>query len=175
MRLYRFEYSGYARFVQAAIQLTGAPCELVDVAFGERDALATLTGGYIQVPVLVGDDGAVITDSRRIVATLVREDPRFAALVPANDAGPIWAYVDWVGSGFEDVAFRIASPLVEPRMAALNGGRDDARGMYRFVKERKFGPGCIDQWAKASSSARSVAVVAPRPVATRSASTRGWS
>ena len=57
MRLHRLDYSCYARFVQSTLDLAKVPFELVDVRYGDRDALATLTGGYIQVPVLELDDG----------------------------------------------------------------------------------------------------------------------
>lgn len=143
MQLHRFEYSCYARFVQSVIELAGVPCELVDVAFGDRDALATLTGGYIQVPVLVTDGGAVLTDSRRIVETLVRDDARFAPLVPAAHAGPIWAYVDWMASGFEDVCFRIATPGLRHRFKTAW-----ERALFVFIKERKYGSGCVDAWKR---------------------------
>jgi glutathione S-transferase len=143
MRLYRFEYSCYARFVQATLDLAGAAYHVVEVPFGDRDELVTLTGGYVQVPVLVTDAGAVIPDSRRIVATLVAEDPRFAALVPAGDAGPIWAYVDWAASGLEDVAFRLASPGLRRRFK-----KPFERALFTFVKERKFGAGCVDAWER---------------------------
>jgi glutathione S-transferase len=30
----------------------------------------------------------------------------------------------------------------------LFGGRDGARALWRLFKERKFGPGCIEAWAR---------------------------
>jgi len=45
----------------------------------------------------------------------------------------------------EDIAFRVASPGLEKRMASHNGGRADASAWFRWIKERKFGPGCIQQ------------------------------
>src|SRR6185436_4467155 len=105
MRLYRFPQSCYARFVQAALDLARVPHEVIDVPFGDREELAKITGGYIQVPVVVTDDGAVLRDSRHILMTLAAEDSRVGALVPAADAAPVWAYVDWVQTTFEDVCF----------------------------------------------------------------------
>lgn len=64
LKLYRFPYSCYARKVQCVLDLMGAQYETIDVPFGDRTELAELTGGYIQVPVLVMDDGTVIKDSR---------------------------------------------------------------------------------------------------------------
>jgi len=158
MRLYRFNYSPYARFVQAAIELAGVPCDVIDVPYGDRDELATLTGGTIQVPVLVGDDGTVLTDSRRIMTALVAGDPRFAGLVPAALAGPIWAYVDWAGNVLEDVAFRIATPGIAPRFP-----RPFERALFVFIKERKFGAGCVDAWKRDADglAARLAELLAP--------------
>lgn len=141
MRLFRFPYSCYARYVQAAIELVGAPCDVVDVPYGDRDELARLTGGSIQVPVVVTDDGAVLTDSRRIMATLVARDPRFAGLMPAAEAGPIAAYVDWALGALEDVAFRLATPGL-----ALRFGRPWERALFTFIKERRYGAGCVAGW-----------------------------
>ena len=59
MKLHRFAYSCYARFAQAVVELAGVPCEIIEVPFGDREALAKLTRGYIQVPVLERDDGTV--------------------------------------------------------------------------------------------------------------------
>jgi glutathione S-transferase len=141
MRLHRFPYSCYARYVQAALDLAGVPCEIVDVPFGDRGQLAALTRGYIQVPVLEKDDGAVLTDSRRILETLVREDARLASLVPVGEAGPVWAYADWIMSTVEDVAFRLASPFLARRFT-----NPFERALFVFIKERKYGAGCIEEW-----------------------------
>ncbi len=158
MRLYRFPHSCYARFVQAAIELVGARCTIVDVAYGDRDELATLTGGSIQVPALVTDDGAVLTDSRHIMTTLCATDPRFAALVPVADAGPVWAYVDWAQGPFEDVAFRLASPGLVRRFA-----RPFERALFVLMKERKYGAGCVEAWATDADglAARLAGLLAP--------------
>jgi uncharacterized protein YbjT (DUF2867 family)/glutaredoxin len=63
IRLYRFDYSPFVRKVQMVLDLIGTEYEAVDVPYGDRTELAELTGGYIQVPVLVAD-GEVVTDSR---------------------------------------------------------------------------------------------------------------
>ena len=55
--------------------------------------------------------------------------------------GPIWAYADFCDGPLEDVLFRIASPLI--RDAWQSPGE---RALYTLIKERKFGPGCVDLW-----------------------------
>jgi glutathione S-transferase len=142
MKLYRFRHSGYARKVQMLLELLGLKHEVVDVKYADRSELATLTGGYIYVPVLQDDDGTITVDSRRISEKLlVGEAAR--RLVPAPLEGPIWGYADFCDGPLEDLLFRIASPAVRASWTT-----DWERALYNLTKERKFGPGCVDGWLK---------------------------
>jgi len=158
MKLFRFRHSCYALKVQALLELAGEKFEIVDVPYDDRSVLLAVTGGYTQVPVLVMTDSRVIVDSRRISETLVAEDPRFAALVPSPFEGPIWAYADWTDTLLEDVMFRIASPSVRARFSTAN-----ERALYTFIKERKFGTGCVDDWMMgvASLAKRAASMLEP--------------
>jgi glutathione S-transferase len=142
MKLYRFDYSPYVRKVQMVLDLMGVPYQSVDVPYGDRTELAELTGGYIQVPVLVDDSGRAVFDSRNICRELVAGQAG-SWLVPTGLEGPVWAYADWCDSALEDVIFRIASPSVRTLFS-----RSADRAQYVFVKERKFGTGCVDQWER---------------------------
>jgi glutathione S-transferase len=142
MKLHRLSYSPYARKVQIVIELLRKPCEVIDVVYGNRSNLAQLTGGYIYVPVLETDEGAVITESRSICEYLL-QGAEGAKLVPSPLQGPIWAYADFADGPLEDVLFRIASPILRAAWAD-----PWERALYTLVKERKFGAGCVDQWAK---------------------------
>jgi glutathione S-transferase len=142
MKLYRFIYSPYARKVQMLLDLLGRRYQPVDVAYSDRTELATLTGGYIYVPVLVEDDGTVLTESRRICEHLVSGEGG-RALVPPPLEGPVWAYHDWCDGPLEDVIFRIASPAVRDRWPSAGD-----RALYVLIKERKFGAGCVDAWER---------------------------
>jgi glutathione S-transferase len=142
MKLYRFRYSPYARKVQILLDLLPVGYELIEVPFGQRDDLARVTGGYIQVPVLVDDAGAVTVDSRAICAKVLT-GPAAKQLVPSPLEGPIWAYADFADNTLEDVLFRIASPAVRDAWAS-----PFERALYVFVKERKFGAGCVDAWER---------------------------
>jgi glutathione S-transferase len=145
MKLYRFRYSSYARKVQMLLGLLGRRHELIEVKYGDRRALAELTGGYIYVPVLVDAEG-VHVESRDICEHLLRGDAG-ARLVPSPLEGPIWAYADFCDGPLEDVIFRIASPHV--RDAWADAGE---RALYTLIKERKFGAGCIEAWSAARES-----------------------
>jgi glutathione S-transferase len=131
--------------VRKCLELKSLAHELVEVPYMDRQKVAELTGGVIMLPVLA-DGATVVCDSPRITAYL---DQRYApSLRPAPLLAAASVFESWADQVLEDVAFRLASPVVERRVAALNGGREDARAMYRFVKERKFGGGCIDAWAR---------------------------
>jgi glutathione S-transferase len=145
MKLYRFRYSPYARKVQMVLDLLGATYDLVEVSYTDRNELATVTGGYAYVPVLV-DAGKAIPESRDICEHLL-SGAAGKALVPAPWEGPIWAYADFVDGPLEDVMFRIGSPAV--RDAWPTAGE---RALYVLVKERKFGAGCVDAWARDQST-----------------------
>jgi glutathione S-transferase len=142
MKLYRFRYSPYARKVQILLDLMGVRYELVDVPYANRDEIASVTGGTIYVPVLVDDAGKVVTESRDICEHLL-QGPLRARFVPPPWQGPIWAYADFADGPLEDVLFRIASPAI--RDAWANPGE---RALYVLIKERKFGPGCVDAWLR---------------------------
>ena len=160
MKLFQFAYSPYAAKVRKCLECKGIAAELVEVPYLDRRELVRLTGGIIMVPVLADGD-TVVCDSARITEYL---DQRYApSLRPPALAAAATAFEGWADNVLEDVAFRLASPGCEKRIAALNGGRDDARAMYRFVKERKFGAGCIDAWDKGAPElrARLAALVAP--------------
>jgi glutathione S-transferase len=139
-KLFRFRYSPYARKVQMLLDLMGTPYETVEVPYGSREELARLTGGYIEVPVLVDQGGAVLVQSRDICAALVRR-PEGARFVPPDYEAGVWAYNDFAEGPLEDPLFRLASPFIRAQWTTAW-----ERALYTYVKERKFGTGCIDAW-----------------------------
>jgi glutathione S-transferase len=143
MKLYRFRYSPYARKVQMVLDLLGKSYDVVEVPYDDRDELATLTGGYIHVPVLVDERGAVVKDSRVICEHLLREPAAAEKLSPSPWEGPIWAYADFAEGALEEVLFRIAAPAIRDRWPTPG-----ARALFTLVKERKYGAGCVDDWAR---------------------------
>ena len=142
MKLYRFRYSPYARKVQMLLDLLGAKYELIEQSYADRRELAELTGGYVQVPVLVADDGRVIVESRAICEHLL-SGPQGAQLVPPPLEGPVWGYADFVDGPLEDLLFRVASPDIRSAWPSAA-----ERGLYVYIKERKFGAGCVDAWLR---------------------------
>jgi glutathione S-transferase len=144
MKLFRFRYSPYARKVQMLLDLAGFPHEVIEVPYTQREEMVALTGGWVQVPVLVDDDGRVIVESRDICEHLLRKQPAVAArLVPSPLEGPIWAFADFVDGPLEDVMFRLASPFVRDAWPTAW-----ERGLSVFSKERQFGAGCVEAWER---------------------------
>lgn len=139
MRLFQFAYSPYAAKVRKCLELKGLPFETVEVDYLDRRALVGVSGG-VYVPVL--EDGAtVITGSDRITAYL---DERHA---PSLRQDPLAVVIEgWADEVLEEAAFRIAAPGIEDRIAALHGGREDVRAMFRLVKERRYGAGALEAW-----------------------------
>jgi glutathione S-transferase len=142
MKLFRFRYSPYARKVQMLLDLMGTPYECVEVPYGSREELARLTGGTIEVPVLQDDSGAVIAQSRDICAALTRRPEGAPFVPPALEAG-VWAFNDFVEGPLEDPLFRLACPFLRDQWKTAW-----ERALYTYIKERKFGPGCIDAWKR---------------------------
>jgi glutathione S-transferase len=157
MKLYRFEYSPYARKVQILLDWLGHRYQAIEVPYSDRTELATVTGGYIYVPVVVDDGGTVVCDSRRICEHLLTGAAAERFVPPPLD-GPIWAYSDWCDGSLEDVMFRIASPSVRERWRSPSD-----RALYVLIKERKFGAGCVDAWQRERDQllARANAMLAP--------------
>ena len=142
MRLYRFRHSPFARKVQTVLDLLQIEYESIDVAYGERNELAELTGGYVYVPVLVDDSGAVVVESRDICKYLLAR-PGAEWLVPRTLEAGIWGYCDFADGVLEDITFRIASPDTRRQWPTASD-----RALYTMNKERKFGAGCVDAWQR---------------------------
>ncbi|MGO9832484.1 MAG: glutathione S-transferase family protein [Myxococcaceae bacterium] len=155
MKLYRFPYSCYALKVQCLLGLAGMRADIEDVPYGDRSALVELTGGYLHVPVLVDATGRVHLDSRAISEFLVTQAP---ALVPSPWDGPIWAYADWCDHILEDPCFKLAAPAIRRSFP-----RPADRALYALIKERKYGPGCVETWEQSADAllGRARAALAP--------------
>jgi glutathione S-transferase len=136
-KLFQFSYSPYAAKVRICLALKDLAYELVEVPYTDRAALVKVSGG-VGIPVLV--DGAnVISDSPRIVEWIDLADG------PSLRANPLSLVLEqWSDGPLEDAAFRFACPGLEDRMGEEQG--EEARLMFRLVKERKYGAGVVAQW-----------------------------
>ena len=155
MRLFQFSYSPFAAKVRVCLKLQRIDCELVDVPYTDRKELIAVSGG-VGIPVLV-DGATVITDSPRITAYLETKTKG-----PSLRAHPLAPLLEqWADNWLEETAFRLACPGLEDRMGQTQG--EEARLMFRLVKERRYGAGCIAQWRadQAKYTAETKALLAP--------------
>jgi glutathione S-transferase len=145
MRLFQFPYSPFAAKVRTCLAAKQLACEVVDVPYLDRRELIAATG-RLMVPVLI-DGAVVVDDSPRITAYL---DEKYA---PSLRAGPFGSlavvFEQWADEHLEEAAFRFACPGLERRIGGNDPGREvEARAMFRLIKERRYGAGCIDAWAR---------------------------
>ncbi len=140
LKLYQFAYSPYAAKVRKCLELKRLAFQTIEVPYMDRRELVRVSG-QIMIPVLV-DGATVVVDSPRITAYL---DERYPHSLRPTAAAIV--FETWADNSFEDVAFRIGTPAVPNKLAELNGGREDVPAMFRYIKERKFGAGCVDAWA----------------------------
>jgi glutathione S-transferase len=161
MRLLQFSYSPFAAKVRVCLKLKRLPCELVEVPYTQRKELVAVSGG-VGVPVLV-DGATVITDSPRITAYL---ETKGGPSLRVHPLAPVLE--QWADNWLEETAFRLACPGLEDRMGADQG--EEARLMFRLVKERRYGAGCVAQWRADQSKylSETKALLAPVVEAVRS-------
>lgn len=137
--LYGFDFSPYCLKVKKVFELLALPYTWKEVPYLDRRELARVASGYIQVPVVLDTHGQAIIDSRAICE-------HFATpLVPTGLEAASWAFHDWCDGPLEDLVFRVAAPRVRRRFQ-----QQEAQGLYTYIKERKFGVGCIEQWDNAT-------------------------
>lgn len=164
MRLFQFKYSPYAAKVRYAAAFKKLQLERVEVAYLQRAELVKVSGG-VGVPVL--EDGThVVSDSPRIVEYLETKGG------PALRSDPLSLVIEqWTDSTLEDACFRLACPGLEDLIGAAQG--EEARLMFRLVKERKYGAGIVSQWRaeEAKWLAETRALLAPLADAVKS---RDW-
>ncbi|MEL6319341.1 MAG: glutathione S-transferase [Cyanobacteria bacterium J06626_14] len=138
IKLYRFPYSCYALKVQYLLDKLNLEYETIDVPYTDRTELVEVTGGRVVVPAIaVGD--RVIVESRNICEYLLDLTPN--ELVPEGQEAVIWAYGDWCDSTVEDVLFRIATPGIAEKFSTVF-----EKALFAYVKERRFGAGCVELW-----------------------------
>jgi glutathione S-transferase len=120
MRLYRAPFSTNVERVALALAFKGIAVESVEISYEDRGEVERVSGQGL-VPVLVDDDGLVVSDSMQIVAHLERLSPSPPLYPVAGSArrAELDVFVDWF-----DGVWKVAPNAIE---AELAGGAPDER------------------------------------------------
>ena len=113
MLLYRAPFSTNAERVALALGFKGLEVESVVISYDDRSEVQRVSGQGL-VPVLVDDDGLVVSDSMVIVAHLERLRPS-PALYPADPAlrAQLGVFVDWFNG-----VWKVAPNALEAELGA---------------------------------------------------------
>jgi len=120
MLLYRAPFSTNAERVALALAFKGLEVESVVISYEDRSEVERVSGQRL-VPVLVDDDGIVVSDSMQIVSHLERLRPS-PPLYPADPAprAQLDVFVDWFNGVWKVAPNAIESEL---RAAAPDAAR----------------------------------------------------
>lgn len=144
IELIQFPWSPFCIVARRILEFSGANFKVRNIPNGDRSLVWKLTRErYYQVPILK-DGSAVIfetTDTSQVIAKYINEKYQLD-LFPREWIGVqqvLWRYIenDIEGLGFKlnDIYWRDQVPKSD-------------RLLFVRHKERKFGRGCLDQWAK---------------------------
>ena len=112
MQLYRAPFSTNVERVALALAYKGLEVESVVISYDDRSEVERVSGQPL-VPVLVDDDGLVVSDSMQIVSHLERLHPS-PALYPADPGrrAEVGVFVDWF-----DGVWKLAPNAIEAALA----------------------------------------------------------
>ena len=148
IRLYQYLYSPFCIPIELLLRHSGIPYEIVDLNVGDPRPVIQLTEGkYYQVPVLEdlfnhqviydkspsGDDVPKYIES---LAPLMR-------LFPPEVEGTHRIYLHYIENECESHGFKVCDAYCDKWLK-----NDMERGLHRRHKERKFGQGCLEEWAR---------------------------
>lgn len=144
LELVQVPYSPFCIVQRRILEYAGAKFKIINIPNGDRSFIWKLTRGrYYQVPVV--KDGKTVLfetdDTSQIIAKYINE--KFTlGLFPHDWIGiqqVLWRYIE---NDIEGVTFKLND--IHWRE---NVGKKDHLAFVRH-KERKFGRGCLDQWAE---------------------------
>ncbi len=144
LRLHELRHSPYCIPVRRVLEAYGVSFETIAVPNWDRRALARLTkGACYQVPV-IEYDGAVVHETPDDPFAVPRFlDRTFAggALFPDHCAGLHEILLEHIENDLEGIGFKLCDPAYVDAIEDVG-----ERAMVLRHKERKFGPGCVEQW-----------------------------
>lgn len=146
MILHEFAHSPFCIPVRRILEAHGVAYERVAVPSWDRRALAELTqGAYYQVPV-IEHQGTIIHETAEdplAVAHFLDREVAGGTLFPDHCAGLHEIIVRHIEDTLEWIGFRLSDPTYIDSIDDLG-----ERVMVIRHKERKLGPGCVEEWRR---------------------------
>jgi glutathione S-transferase len=148
LRLYQYAMSPFCIATELMLAHSGVPFEIVDLpAYDPSEVIKLTRGAYYQVPVvldlfnkqLVYDVSPAGDD----VARFINSQAPLMNLFPEKVAGLQRIFVTYVENECEAVGFKVNDAFRDKWLRS-----DLERGLHRRHKERKFGPGCLENWTR---------------------------
>ena len=148
LRLYQYAMSPYCIPIELILRHSGIPYEIVNLNLCDPTPVIQLTkGDYYQVPVLEDlFNHRVIYDKSPAgddVARYIVEQAPLMNLFPEKLFGIQRVLVSYIENECEPVGFKVNDAHRDKWLK-----NDIERAMHRRHKERKFGPGCLEEWTR---------------------------
>ncbi|MGA2244322.1 MAG: glutathione S-transferase family protein [Verrucomicrobiota bacterium] len=144
LNLIQFPFSNFCMVARFILTYSGNPFDITNIPPQDRSLVWKLTRGkYYGVPVVQDGEDVIFERDHDSQVVAKHLDARLQlGLFPAELAGEqtiLWRYIE---NDLEDVTFRLNDIYFREFVSA-----EDQLQYLRF-KERRFGRGCVEQWAE---------------------------
>jgi glutathione S-transferase len=144
IELIQFPWSPYCIVLRRILEYSGAPFKITDMPNTDRSLVWRLTRQrYYGVPIIRDGKSVVfeLSHDSQVIAKYLDEKLKLGLFGRGLDGIEtiLWRYIE---NDIEDVGFRL-NDIYWKEMVP----KDEQVAFLRH-KERKFGPGCLDQWKK---------------------------
>lgn len=148
LRLYQYPYSPYCIPIELVLRHSGIPYDIVNLHTGDPSPVIQLTKGECyQVPVLedlfshevIYDKSPSGDDVPRYISNLAP----LMNLFPEEAQGIHHILITYIENDCEALSFKVCDAFRDKWLK-----NDLERGLHRRHKERKFGPGCLEEWTR---------------------------
>ncbi|MDF1756392.1 MAG: glutathione S-transferase family protein [Verrucomicrobiales bacterium] len=149
LTLYELTHSPFCISVTRFLDAYGIEYRSIEIPAWDRRELARITGGeYYQVPVLDHAGKIIHETSSDPLAVAHYLDQNFAEgrLFPDHCSGLQEIVISHIEDTLEGIGFRLSDPGYVDSIEDLG-----ERIMLIRHKERKLGPGCVEEWRKNAS------------------------
>ena len=161
LKIFQFAHSPFCIAVIQPLRAAGIEPELMHISVADRSEIVRLTGGaYYQVPVLTDGEQIVYEsgpDSQDI-ATYLDRHYLGGCLFPAHTRGLQAIVNHYLENDVESVTFKVCDAVLIPTMPDVI-----ERTLTIRHKERKFGTGCVQRWARERENLMAEAIRLLRP------------